>query len=172
MSRTLRKVVLAFHLAVSVGWIGAAIAYLAMGIAAATSESPGTIRGSWIAMDLIGWYVIVPMALAAFATGVGLAAGTRWGLFRHYWVIFSLGLTAFAVVVLLLHMPSVSSTADAARGASDRHALTLGGDVPHPAIGLVVLVLVLVLNVFKPAGVTKYGRQARATVPDELLGAP
>jgi len=82
--------VLAVHLAVSVGWIGAAVGYLEMGIAAERSESAATIRSAWVAMDIIGWFVIVPLAFAAVASGVALAAGTRWGLFRHCWVIFSL----------------------------------------------------------------------------------
>lgn len=149
--------------------MGAAVGYLAIGIAAETSSSAATVRSSWIAMDLIGWLVIVPMAVGAFISGVALAAGTRWGLFRHYWVIFSLGLTAFATVVLLLHMPGVSLTADVARNATDAHVLSLGGDVPHPAIGLVVLVLVLILNVFRPAGVTRYGRRSRSSGPEEAL---
>src|SRR5687767_8624932 len=117
LSSGVRKVVLATHLSLSIGWIGAAAAYLAVGIAAERSTSPETIRGAWIAMELIGWFVIVPLAVGALASGVTIALGTRWGLFRHYWVIFSLGLTTFATVVLLLHMPTVSSTADNARAA-------------------------------------------------------
>lgn len=162
MTPGLRKLVLAAHLSVSVAWIGAAAAYLALGASAGTSDSPENIRAAWIAMELIGWYVIVPLAAAALATGVAMAAGTRWGLLRHYWVIFSLALTTFAAVVLVLHMPTVSATAGDARTASGAELETLGGDVGHPAIGLVVLVAVLVLNVYKPRGVTAYGRRHQA----------
>lgn len=154
-----RKVLLSVHLSLSVGWIGAAAAYLAVGIAADVSSSPDTIRGTWIVMELIGWFVIVPLAVGALTTGVAIALGTRWGLFRHYWVTFSLALTTFAVVVLLLHMPSVSVTADEARAAAPAQLNALGGDIGHPAIGLAVLVVTLVLNVYKPRGVTAYGRR-------------
>ena len=165
MTPPVRKLLLAAHLSVSVGWIGAAVAYLAIGVVAGSSDSPETVRGAWVAMELIGWYVIVPLAAAALLSGVVMAAGTRWGLFRHYWVIFSLVLTTFALVVLVLHMPTVSSTADQARTASAGRLETLGGDVIHPAIGLVVLVAILVLNVYKPRGVTSYGRRHPAERP-------
>ena len=165
MTPSVRKLLLATHLSVSVGWLGAALAYLAIGVAAGSSDSPDTVRGAWVAMELIGWFVIVPLAAAALLSGVVMAAGTRWGLFRHYWVIFSLVLTTFALVVLVLHMPTVSSTADQARTANAARLEGLGGDVIHPAIGLAVLVAILVLNVYKPRGVTSYGRRHPAERP-------
>jgi hypothetical protein len=46
------------------------------------------LRSAWIAMELIGWYLLVPFAFAALATGLVMALGTPRGLFRHYWVVF------------------------------------------------------------------------------------
>jgi hypothetical protein len=84
----------------------AALVYVALGVAAEASDSGETVRGAWIAMELIGWSVIVPLAVASLITGLVMGLGTRWGLLRHYWVIFSLALTALSAVVLLLfHMP-------------------------------------------------------------------
>jgi hypothetical protein len=83
-------------------------------------------------------------------------------LFRHYWVIIALLLTTLSLVVLLLHMPSVSAAAALARTADDVSAGRLGGDVVHPAVGLVVLVVVTVLNVHKPRGLTPYGQRKQA----------
>src|SRR5918999_1074673 len=99
----LRKLALTAHLTVSLGWIGAVVAYLALGVSAATSRDAQTVRAAWIAMELTGWTVIVPLALAALLTGIVMALGTPWGLFRHYWVLISLGLTVFSTVILLLH---------------------------------------------------------------------
>ncbi len=168
MSAGVRKFLLAVHLAVSVGWVGAAAAYLAVGIAAEVSTKPATIRSAWLAMELIGWSVVVPLAVGALMTGLVLALGTRWGLFRHYWVIFSLALTAFATVVLVLHMPTVSSTARDARAASAAGLEGLGGDIVHPGIGLAVLLAILVLNVYKPRGLTGHGQRKQT----ERLDAP
>ena len=159
MSAGLRRFALAVHLTFAVGWIGAVVAYLALGVAAETSTNDQTVRGAWVAMELTGWYVIVPLAIATLVTGLVMALGTRWGLFRHYWVLVSLALTAFATVVLLLHMPTVSSMADVAREAEGARLDALGGDLGHPGIGLVVLLVIQVLNVYKPRGMTGYGRR-------------
>jgi hypothetical protein len=56
-------------------------------------------------------------------------------LFRHYWVLISLVLTVFATVVLVLHMPTVSSTADTAQQLEGDALDGLGGDLFHPALG-------------------------------------
>src|SRR5919198_5309838 len=111
MAPGLRKIVLTVHLTSSLGWIGAVVAYLALGVAAVTSRDAQTVRAAWIAMALTGWSVIVPLAVAALLTGLVMSLGTPWGLFRHYWVLISLALTILATAVLLLHMPTVSATA-------------------------------------------------------------
>src|SRR5829696_1326299 len=113
----LRKLALAAHLTFSLGWIGTVVAYLALGVAAVTSQDAQTVRAAWIAMELTGWYVIVPLALAALLTGIVMSLGTPWGLFRHYWVLITLVLTTLSTVVLLVHMPTVSALAAVARRA-------------------------------------------------------
>jgi len=80
-----RKFVLITHLTFSVGWIGAVVMYLALGIAAVTRQDVQTVRAAWTAMALTGWCVIVPLALASLLTELVMALGTKWGLFRHYW---------------------------------------------------------------------------------------
>jgi len=157
MKPGVRKFALSVHLTFSIGWIGAVLAYLALGIAAVTSEDIQTIRAAWTAMEITGWYVIVPLAVVSLLTGLVMAIGTKWGLFRHYWVLISFALTVFATTVLLLHMPTVSSTADVAQEAEGAALEALGGDLGHPGIGLVVLLVVQVLNMYKPSGMTRYG---------------
>jgi hypothetical protein len=178
----LRKFTLSAHLACSVGWIGAVVAYLALVFAAMNTPDAHILRAAWIAMGLMIQYAIVPLALAALLTGIIMSVGTRWGLFRHYWVLFSLALTVFAVVILLGHVPDVTTLADAAiqtdtaliaeqqsgdnaegsTHADSAHlagqlAAGLSGELFHAGIGLLVLLVVQVLNVYKPRGVTPYG---------------
>lgn len=157
MKPSVRKLALSVHLTFSVGWIGAVVAYLALGISVSSSQDVTTVRAAWAAMELIGWYVIVPLALASLLTGLVMAFGTKWGLFRHYWVSISFALTVFSTTVLLLHMPTVSSTADIAQEAEGARLEELGGDLLHPGVGLVVLLVVQVLNLYKPQGMTRYG---------------
>lgn len=157
MTPGLRKFALTVHLTFSVGWIGAVFAYLGLGVVAVTSQDMQTVRATWVAMELTGWYVIVPLAFASLLTGLVMSLGTQWGLFRHYWVLFSLVLTIFATIILLLHMPTVSFLADVAAEADNANLRRLGGDLLHPGIGLLVLLVIQVLNVYKPRGLTPYG---------------
>jgi hypothetical protein len=157
LSPALRKLALTVHLTSSIGWIGAVLAYLALGVAAVTSSDTQNVRAAWTAMELTGWWVIAPLAIAALLTGLVMSLGTRWGLFRHYWVLLSLGLTLPCTVVLLLHMPAVSAMASLARSADGAELRALGGDLFHPGIGLVLLLTVTGLNVYKPSGLTAYG---------------
>jgi hypothetical protein len=159
MSASLRRAALALHIITSVGWIGAAAGYLVLGVLAALSEEPLTIRAAWIGMEVIGWQAVVPLGSLALLTGLVMSLGTSWGLVRHYWVLFALVLTVIALTILLLHMPAVMAGADLARTGDNRAVMELGGDVLHPALGLVVLVVVAVLNVYKPRGVTGFGRK-------------
>jgi hypothetical protein len=161
MAAQMRKAALALHICSAVGWIGAAAAYLALAVAAQLSRQASTVYGAWRGMELIGWAVIVPLGCLAFLTGLLMSLGTSWGLVRHYWVLIALVLTTLALGVLLLHMPTVSQTTELARAMTDAEVATLGGDVVHPGAGIGVLVVVAVLNIFKPRGLTGFGQRKR-----------
>ena len=157
-----RKLVLAVHLTFATGWIGAVIAFLAVLIAAMRSDAEQTLRSSWLAMETMGNFAIVPLAVASLVTGIALALGTRWGLFRHYWVVISLLLTVVAVLVLLSNMQTVRDYAEVARGRTDSGEAAhlrdgLQGELAHAGIGLIVLLVIQVLNVYKPRGMTRAG---------------
>src|SRR5438128_11185974 len=166
MTPGVRKFALTIHLTCSVGWIGAVVAYLALGVAAVTSPDAQTVRAAWTAMEVTGWWAIVPLAVVALLTGLVMSLGTHWGLFRHYWVLISLALTILCTVVLVLHMPTVSAMAKLARTVDGADLRALGGDLFHPAVGLVVLLAVAVLNVYKPSGVTPYGWRKQREQPN------
>ena len=163
MTPSLRKFALTVHLTFSVGWVGAVVAYLALVVAAMISQDAQPLRAAWLAMELIGWYVIVPLALASLLTGFIMSLATPWGLFRHYWVLISLVLTIVATVVLLQHMQTVSFFAGVAAQTDsvDVGGLRGGlqGELLHAGVGLLVLLVIEVLNVYKPQGMTAYGRR-------------
>src|SRR4051794_33356827 len=157
MTPRIRKFALTLHLTCSVGWIGAVLAYLALVIAATISQDSRTLQVAWIAMEFIGWYVIVPLALAALLSGLVMALGTPWGLFRHYWVVLSLVLTFLATVVLLVHMQTVSDIAGRAAATPNAAISGLPGEFVHAGGGMLVLLVIQVLNMYKPRGMTPYG---------------
>lgn len=159
MPPAVRRAALALHLSVSVGWIGAVAAYLALDITASTASDPDRLRAAYVGMQTIACDVILPLAVASLITGLLMSLGTRWGLFRHYWVLISLVLTALAVVVLLLEIQTIDHLAGVAadRSTTAEQLRALGGTLLHSIGGMVVLAVVLVLNVYKPRGVTPYG---------------
>jgi ribose/xylose/arabinose/galactoside ABC-type transport system permease subunit len=159
MPPTLRKFALAIHLTVSVGWVGAVAGYLALDVTVATSGDSSVVRAAWIAMGLVASWAIVPLAFAALLTGVVMALGTKWGLFRHWWVMISFLLTIGAMGVLLSETRVIteSSAMAADPTTSADQLLGLPSTLPHSVGGLVVLLAVQVLNVYKPKGLTPYG---------------
>jgi uncharacterized membrane protein len=155
MPPRLRKIVLTVHVATSVGWLGAVLAYLALDVTAVTSQDISTVRGVYAAMEVTVLYAIVPLALTSVLIGIVNALGTPWGLFRHYWVLVKLLLTVLAATVLLMETRTVSHLAETAASSADPRELP--GTLPHSVGGLVVLLIILALSMFKPRGVTRYG---------------
>jgi MFS family permease len=159
MPPRLRKFALSVHLTLSVGWIGAVAGYIALDVAAATSQDAQTLRGAYLSMGWIVRSVIVPLAFASLLTGLVMSMGTKWGLFRHYWVLISLLLTIIATVVLLAETRTISHFSDIAADptTSGDDLRALGSTLVHSVGGTVVLLVILVLNVYKPQGMTRYG---------------
>jgi hypothetical protein len=180
MSPPIRKLALAIHLSCSVGWLGAVVAYLALDLTVATSGDPQLVRAAWIGMGMVVSSVIVPLALASLITGLVMALGTRWGLFRHWWVLISFVLTVLATVVLLSEAGLISSIAERAAdpGTPGEQLLRYPPTLLHSIGGLLVLVVVQVLNVYKPQGLTPFGwrklqEQRRSIVsPTDSLRLP
>jgi hypothetical protein len=157
-----RKVALTAHVIVSVGWLGAVVAYLALAIAGLSSHDTALVKAAYLTMELVGWSVIVPLSVATITTGIVQALGTEWGLFRHYWVASKFAITVASTIVLFAHLPKVSRMAAiAARtvlASGDHHQMRVGL-VIHPAAGLLVLFAATVLSVNKPWGRTPYGKR-------------
>lgn len=160
MKGALRKSTLTAHVVSSVGWLGAVVAYLALAVTGLTSESAVEVRSAYSSMETIGWLVIVPLCLVSFSTGLVQSLGTEWGLFRHWWIVVKFGLTTVSTIILLLHMPAVSRVATMAA------EMTLPVLPPgvlrmqlliHAAGGLVVLLAITAISIFKPWGRTRFG---------------
>ncbi|MBW5480564.1 hypothetical protein [Streptomyces bambusae] len=158
----LRKLTLTAHVTSSLGWLGAVAAFLALALAGLTSAESQTVRGAYVAMELVGWWVIVPFSVASLVTGVVQSLGTVYGLVRHYWVIAKLLITVVATLLLLVHMQPVGHLADAAARAALAAGELEGMRVQliaDAAAALAVLLVAAGLSVFKPRGVTRYGRR-------------
>ena len=98
----LRKFALTAHVVSSVGWLGAIGVFLALSVLGLTGQDAPKVRGAYLAMEAIGWFVLVPLSLVSLLTGLVQGLGTKWGLLRHYWVVVKLVINLVATVVLLL----------------------------------------------------------------------
>jgi hypothetical protein len=163
-----RKFVLTLHTTVTGVWLGSVVVYLTLVVVSLAGWADIGLAPTWATLALLGWYVVVPAALASFVSGVAMASSTTWGLFHHKWVVASLGLTTLGVVVLLSHMPGVTESATLANTASGAEAdlhQALWSELLHSGLGLVVLLAIQAINVYKPAGLTIYGRRMREARP-------
>jgi hypothetical protein len=160
MGPAMRKFTLTAHVISSVGWLGAVVAFLAVSVAGLRSTDPQVIRSSYITMELIGWFVIVPMSLASLATGLVQSLGSAWGLFRHYWVIFKLLIATLATAILFLHMQPIGEVAKVAAATNlspgDLRDLRVQL-IADAAAAVLVLIVATGLSVYKPRGLTAYG---------------
>jgi len=158
----LRKLTLTAHITSSVGWLGAVVVFLALAIAGLTSQDAQMVRAAYLAMELTGWYVIVPLSLASLLTGPVQSLCTEWGLFRHYWILVKLLITLLATIVLLVHMQPIDYMATAAAETTLSSADLRGMRVQLVAdagAALLVLLVATAMSVYKPRGLTSYGRR-------------
>jgi hypothetical protein len=175
MSPSLRKLTLLTHVTFSVGWLGAAAAYLALALAGLSRTDAAFVRGAYVALELMGWYVIVPFCLAGLVAGLVQSLATEWGLFRHYWIVTKFVLTTAATAILLVHMRTVSRVADLARVDAllrPENAQLKLQLVVHAALGLAVLLVATVLSVYKPWGRTAHGRRIQNVSAQQPPQAP
>jgi hypothetical protein len=166
MTPRVRKFTITAHVAFSVGWLGATAAFLVLSIAGLTSHDAEVVRGACLSMNLISRFVVIPMSFAALATGLLQALGTPWGLFRYYWILVKFGLAILATSALLIHQFAVMG--EAARRVSGAAAEALFSPdllslktelVRAPSVAIVFLLTATTLGVYKPWGLTRYGRR-------------
>jgi hypothetical protein len=162
MSPPLRKLALTAHVVCSVGWLGAVVCSLVLALAGVLSSDSEVVRVSYLALELVAWFVLVPLSVASLVTGVVQSLGTRWGLFRHYWVLMKLAMNLVAVVVLLLYTQTLGYLADLAGSLAPGDGLSelqSPSPVLHSALAVVLLLFATVLALYKPKGVTRYGQR-------------
>ncbi|MFG1915305.1 PDR/VanB family oxidoreductase [Micromonospora sp. NPDC048898] len=169
ISPRVRRALLATHIASAVGWFGVITVMATMAIAAAGAHDLGYLRSAYTMMLLVDETFLGPAHQLALLTGVALAAGTPWGLWRRRWVatklVLMLGIMLVGSAVLQDLALRAHELVEAGRPVAEIRAeagrplalLTPLG----PAVGLVATLL----SVYKPGGPTRYGRRRGAQRP-------
>jgi hypothetical protein len=117
-------------------------------------------------MDLISRFAIIPMSFAAILTGLIQALGTPWGLFRYYWIETKFALAIVGTLALLKHQFGVIAVA-AKRLSGTGAETSFNADLASlktelllaPSLAILMLLFVITLAVYKPWGLTQYGRR-------------
>ena len=157
MTPRLRKLLLVLHISPSVGSLGAVTAYLAIGVAGMLSEDALSARTAFLAMELIGWLVVAPLIFLAFLTGLAQSLLSEWGLFRTWWIAVKFVTTLVVIAVLVRTLAHAAEAIDMILAVSELADLRKHL-VVHAAGGLVVLLGLTAVSIYRPWGLTPYGR--------------
>jgi hypothetical protein len=150
-----RKVALTVHVLASVGWFGVAVVLAFCVLVAGNTADRTLALALYRTMQTAPW-LSIPVGVAAVASGATLGLGTTFGLIRHWWVVAKIAI-ATAVIVT-----------DAVLFRTLAHHAVVTGHSPRPLYGIsiahvVVLAIAVMVSVFKPRGLTPWGRNRRAT---------
>ena len=172
VSRGGRRFALTVHVAASVGWLGAVIAFLGLAAVGVTSSDAATVRGTYLVMEPTARYVLVPLALAALGSGVVQSLVSPYGLLGHWWVIFKLGITVVATAVLLLYLETFRELRHRAASDDDLDLVRDASPLIHAAIASVLLIIATGLAIYKPKGMTPRGRRSLLILRSNRTLAP
>jgi hypothetical protein len=172
------KLLLTAHVMVSVGWLGVVFAKLVLGLAAVTSSTPDAAAAVFLSTIALN-VAFPPLAIATVVTGVLLSLSTKWGLLHYYWVatklVLTVGVIATAVQIggrLVQHSIGAApvSLVDESTllGIAWAPTLLIALSVVH----LFMLGVATVLSVYKPWGMTRFGRRQVARREEALRAQP
>jgi hypothetical protein len=143
------------HIAAGGAWLGLDLALGVLVLAALTADRPSTRIVSYQAINIVAVWPLLAVGLLSLASGIVLAVGSKYGLFRYWWVAIKLALNiALTALVPLALRPTVLDAVQraheyAATGAGD---LSVGNLVFPPVVSPAALLVAMVLSVFKPWG--------------------
>jgi hypothetical protein len=152
------KVALTVHILTSVGWFGIAVVIAFCVLVAGNTSDRALANALYRTMEIAPW-LSIPVGVAAVASGAVLGLGTTFGLIRHWWVVAKIVIATAVVVTDAILFRTLARSA------------VVTGNAPRPLSGVsiahvVVLAIAVVVSVFKPRGLTPWGRGRRvATSP-------
>ncbi|MFI8963234.1 DUF2269 domain-containing protein [Streptomyces sp. NPDC053493] len=154
LQRPVRRALLVVHVAVSVAWLGLSLGLLTLGITAYTTQDLSLTQAAYRAMKVFADWLLAPVALVTFGSGLVLSLGTPWGLARHRWVWIKFWITlATATATIFALRPEIAHAA--AAGVPDSSL------VAAPVVSTTAYLFMTALSVLKPWGLTRRGRHLR-----------
>ena len=155
LTLTVRKLILTSHVTFSIGWFGAVVVFLVLATKGLTTTNVQVANAAFIAMEISTFFVIVPFCIASLVTGTVQALGTKWGLFKYYWIVVKLSLTVVMTALLILHLQPISQLAKIGLGGSASPTAEAGPVVnliKKSALALIALLAATTISIYKPWG--------------------
>ena len=126
MSRRLRRAVLVVHIAAVGGWIGMDLVLAVLSLRAWLAGSAQDRAVSMQALELFGIVPMISLAVLSLVSGVVLSLGTKYGLFRYWWVVVKL------VINVVFRAAGAGPSSGPERGGGRRPAAGGRGNGRHP----------------------------------------
>ncbi|GAA4567958.1 membrane protein [Micromonospora coerulea] len=147
LSPATRKALLTLHLVTSLGWLGADLVLLTLGVAGLRGADPAVVYPT---AGLVVTYLFAPLSVVVWLVGVASALLTPWGLLRWRWVLVKFALTTVMLgLVLLLLTPRIRQLGELGAAATTHYRVDL---VVAPAVSTTLLLVATVLSTYKPWG--------------------
>lgn len=154
-----RRWLLTIHLLFSAIMFGVAMVFLVLSIVAAGTEDEGILKACYASMHILAKTSVRASTIGTLVTGILLSVLTRWGLFKHYWLIAKEALTAPAILLGPVGMyfwtlKAFTLTSSKGMGALQDPVFLVNREQLFIGIVLQILSLVsiFVISVFKPWG--------------------
>lgn len=157
LKRRTRKIWLTLHVGVSVGWLGLALAMMALALAGAVGGR-SVRHGAYEFMHLFDLAVIIPSVILTITSGLAVSLGTPWGLVRHRWVLLKFVISLIIPITAMMQSTWIRQLEERTRspaGQPGRLGLAL---VITAICYLVLLWTAVILSIHKPGGKTGWGR--------------
>jgi hypothetical protein len=155
LSSRSQKFNLVLHVALSVGWFGAVVVFLALSISGMQANTTLDMISAYSAMETAALVIIVPACIGSLLTGVLQSVGTRWGLIKHYWISTKLLLTVIGTTLLFLHLEPISvlaSQVPATALLTEQYDWMRVNLVIEAIAASVLLLFATVISYYKPWG--------------------
>ena len=151
LPRPVRLSLLCVHVLTSVAWLGAIVAFLVFAMKGRSAFDAAELAMCATALQWLGWWLVVPLCFAAFASGIVQSVISGWGLIQHYWVLIKLLAMIFATVLLMVHMKIVDELGRTplVPGTAASLFSSLAFDA---ALATLLGVILTAFSIFKPPG--------------------
>ena len=110
LRRGTRRVVLVIHIMAGGAWFGLDVAMAVLIFTAIGTDSTAVRAHTLQSLALVTVWPMFTAAVLSLATGVLLGLGSKYGLFRYWWVVTALAYQLHPVGPLVLGGPTVSYT--------------------------------------------------------------